>query len=157
VIDFSLCFKPLPSLVFDADGVAHFTYGAAVPDAPAESDSNVAANTRFVKAARLPAILPAVFDAPVATDQRWLVVPFAGTVTEVTMLADAVGTVAFSVFKAAFADYPTGTLAETFLLDDSNKNQVTSAIEVAAGDILIVELDSATALDQFAAYLKVQP
>lgn len=157
VIDFSLCHQPLPALVFDANGVAHLTYGAAVPDAPAESDSNVAANTRFVKASRLPVVLDVLFAPMVGEAERQLIVPFDCTLVEWTLLADQEGSVSLAVLAGVYASYPFADTIANPSIEVDIKNQGVENIELNAGDILRIAVLTVTTIEQATLFLKLVP
>lgn len=94
-----------------------------------------------------------VFDAPVAEDQLDLVVPFACTITGVTMLADISGSIVVDIWKDTYANFPPDdtdsiTAAAPPTITTATKSQDTTltgwTVAVAAGDVLRFNVDSVT-------------
>jgi hypothetical protein len=80
-----------------------------------------------------------------------LEVPFAGTITQWTLLADQSGSITIDTWKDTYANFPP-TVADTMwgtkpALSSQEKNQATGlSIAVAAGDIIRYNVDSATTI-----------
>lgn len=92
-------------------------------------------------------------NVPAANTQCWLTVPFAGTITKATLLADASGSAVVNVWKDTYANYPPTvadkitasappTLSAAAKSQDSTLTGWTTS--VAAGDTLLFNLDSVT-------------
>lgn len=91
-------------------------------------------------------------------------VPFSGTITAVTMLADQSGSIVVDIWKKAYASFPP-TVADT--ITASAKPTITTAIKsqdttltswttsVSAGDVLRFNVDSATTITKLALSLTV--
>lgn len=83
----------------------------------------------------------------------YITVPYTGTITRWTLLADQTGSIVIDVWKDTYANYPP-TLADTIAgtekptLSSANKNQDTNlttwTTAVTAGDIIGFNVDSAT-------------
>lgn len=94
----------------------------------------------------------------------WLRIPFACTINSVTMLADQSGSIVVDIWKDTYANYPP-TVADT--ITASAKPTITTAIksedttltgwtvDVAAGDILMYNIDSVTTIEKLVLTLKV--
>ena len=92
-------------------------------------------------------------------------IPFDGTISEATIISDAVGSIVFDVWKDTYANYPP-TVADTITasakptLSSANKSQDSTLTgwtkTVSAGDILIANIDSVSGISNAVLTLKVQ-
>ena len=93
-----------------------------------------------------------------------LQIPFAATIESVTLLADQTGSIVVDIWKDSYANYPP-TVADSIC--GSAKPTLSSAIKsedttltgwtktIAAGDILLFNVDSATTVQRVTLILKV--
>jgi len=97
--------------------------------------------------------------------KAFIEVPFAGTITGWTLLANAVGSIVIDVWKDTYANFPpvvADTIAgsEKPTLSAVQKNQdltlTTWTTSVAAGDVLAFNVDSATTVKQVTLGLRLQ-
>lgn len=93
-----------------------------------------------------------------------ITVPFACTITANRMLADQAGSVVVDIWKDTYANYP-ATIADTIVaaakptISAAAKSEDTTltgwTLSVAAGDTLIANIDSCSAITQLLVQLKV--
>lgn len=118
---------------------------------------------------RRAAVLGASFDgagfAVLAGTTVYVPVPFAGTITGWTMLADVSGSAVLDVWNDTYANYPP-TVADTIAA--AAKPTISSAVKgasttltgwattVRAGDILAFHIDSAATITRLAVSLQFQ-
>lgn len=109
---------------------------------------------KYPSAAALTALkdigISVVFDAPADADYVDVIVPFAGTITSVTLLADQSGSIAFDIWKDTYANFPP-TVDDSIVasapptISSATKSQDTTltgwTTAVAAGDILRFYVD----------------
>jgi hypothetical protein len=93
-----------------------------------------------------------------------LQIPFACTITEATLLADQTGSIVVDIWKDTYANYPP-TAADS--ITASAKPTLSSAVKyqdttltgwttsISAGDILRINVDSATTVQRVTLALKV--
>ncbi len=86
-----------------------------------------------------------------------LVIPFDGTITAHTSLADQTGSINVGVWRSTYAAYPpvVGGLAFTVAIAGSIKNQAGVSIAVAAGDILRFNVNSVTSIQRLTIALNI--
>lgn len=102
--------------------------------------------------------------APTVGFKRWTTVPYACTINSVTMTADVSGSIVIDIWKDAYANFPP-TVADS--ITAAAKPTISSAIKsvdstltgwttsVAAGDVLMFNVDSASTLTTLDLVLKV--
>lgn len=105
-----------------------------------------------------------VFDAPSASDQLDVVVPFGCTITEVTLLADASGDIVIDIWKDTYANFPptdadTITASAPPTLSSAAKSQDSTlsgwTTTITAGDVLRFNVDSVATVTRVTLCLKV--
>ena len=99
-----------------------------------------------------------------ASDTVWVRVPYTGTITKVSLLADATGSIVIDVWKDTYANYPP-TVADTIAaaakptLSSANKSEDSTltgwTTAVTAGDVLKFNVDSVSGLTQVALLLEI--
>ena len=98
--------------------------------------------------------------APTAGLLGFITVPYSGTITGWTILSDVAGSCVVDIKKTTYADYPTASSiagSEKPTLSTASKNQdntlTTWTTSLSAGDILAINLDSASTLTKI--YLSI--
>lgn len=101
-----------------------------------------------------------------AGDTVWVRVPYTGTITKVSMLADASGSMVVDIWKDTYANYPP-TVADTIVaaakptLSAANKSEDSTltgwTTAVTAGDVLKFNVDSVSGLTQVSLLLEITP
>lgn len=101
-----------------------------------------------------------------ASDTVWVRVPYSGTITKVSLLADATGSIVIDIWKDTYANYPP-TVADTICaaakptLSSANKSEDSTltgwTTSVTAGDVLKFNVDSVSGLTQVALLLEITP
>ena len=101
-----------------------------------------------------------------ANDTVWVRVPYSGTITKVSLLADASGSIVVDIWKDTYANYPP-TVADTICaaakptLSSANKSEDSTltgwTTAVTAGDVLKFNVDSVSGLTQVALLLEITP
>lgn len=99
-----------------------------------------------------------------ASDTVWVRVPYTGTITKVSLLADATGSIVVDVWKDTYANYPP-TVADTIAaaakptLSSANKSEDSTltgwTTAVTAGDVLKFNVDSVSGLTQVSLLLEI--
>jgi len=99
-----------------------------------------------------------------ASDTVWVRVPYTGTITKVSLLADATGSIVIDVWKDTYANYPP-TVANTIAaaakptLSSANKSEDATltgwTTAVTAGDVLKFNVDSVSGLTQVSLLLEI--
>lgn len=99
-----------------------------------------------------------------ASDTVWVRVPYTGTITKVSLLADATGSIVIDVWKDTYANYPP-TVADTIAaaakptLSSANKSEDSTltgwTTAVTAGDVLKFNVDSVSGLTQVSLLLEI--
>lgn len=99
-----------------------------------------------------------------ASDTVWVRVPYTGTITKVSLLADATGSIVIDVWKDTYANYPP-TVADTIAaaakptLSSVNKSEDATltgwTTAVTAGDVLKFNVDSVSGLTQVSLLLEI--
>lgn len=137
--------------VIDSEAPEH-THGLADLTGVAASDHSHATIEADVTSLKNGSIA-VVLDAPEADDQLDLVVPFACTITGVTMLADVEGSIVVDIWKDTYANFPPTdadsiTASAPPTITTATKSQDTTltgwTVAVAAGDVLRFNVDSVT-------------
>jgi hypothetical protein len=108
--------------------------------------------------------IPMMFTAPVTGSQQDIMIPFAGTLTRITLMANIIGNLVLDIWKDTYANFPP-TLADTItaaakptILGGTKYQDSTLAgwnTSVAAGDILRFNVDSVTTITRFSVALDV--
>lgn len=103
--------------------------------------------------------------ATIATGtQLWFAVPYACTITEVTLLANASGSIVVDLWKDTYANFPptdadTITASAPPTLSSAQKSQDTTLTgwtkALSQGDILLANVDSATTVTRVTLAIKV--
>jgi hypothetical protein len=105
-----------------------------------------------------------ILQAPAASDQVDVVVPFACTITAVTLLADASGSIVVDIWKDTYANFPptdadTITAAAVPTISTATKSQDSTltgwTTSVTAGDVLRFNVDSVTTITRCLVHLDV--
>ena len=106
-----------------------------------------------------------IFSGIAANDQGDLTIPFNCTITEWTLLADAVGSTVIDIWKDTYANYPP-TVADTITgsakptISASTKGQSSTltgwTATINAGDILRFNVDSSSGVSRVTLSLKVK-
>lgn len=101
-----------------------------------------------------------------ANDTVWVRVPYSGTISKVSLLADATGSIVVDVWKDTYANYPP-TVADTICaaakptLSGANKSEDSTltgwTTAVTAGDVLKFNVDSVSGLTQVSLLLEITP
>lgn len=128
------------------------------------------AGTSIVGESAIPRVVTAQFGGPggsiTAGDTAWARVPFSGTITRVTLLADVSGSIVVDVWKDTYANYPP-TVADTIAA--AAKPTLSSAVKsedstlagwttaVTAGDIIKFSVDSVATVTHVALILEITP
>ena len=106
-----------------------------------------------------------IFSYPAASDQGDLTIPFACTITEWTLLADATGSAVVDIWKDTYANYPP-TIAD--VITASAKPTISSATKgqsstltgwtatITAGDTLRFNVNSVSGINRLTLSLKVK-
>jgi hypothetical protein len=95
----------------------------------------------------------------------YITVPYSGTITEWTLIADQSGSIVIDVWKDTYANFPP-TVADTIAgsekptLSSANKNQDTNlttwTTAVSAGDVIAFSVDSASTVTRVTLTLKIR-
>ena len=106
----------------------------------------------------------AIFDTPTAGDVLIVPVPFACTITKVTMLGNLSGSAVVDIWKDTYANHPP-TVADTITaaakptISAATKSQDATltgwTTAIAAGDILVFKVDSASTITKLTVMLDV--
>lgn len=137
--------------VIDSEAPDHTHPLSDISDYDPEHEHELADITDY-EAPDASAGIAVVFDAPEADDQIDIVVPFACTITGVTLLADAAGDIVIDIWKDTYANFPpvngdSITASAPPTLSSAAKSQDTTltgwTTSLAAGDILRFNVDSA--------------
>jgi hypothetical protein len=108
--------------------------------------------------------LPVLFPAVAAAQQQDFMIPLTCTISQVTMLANVVGSAVVDIWKDTYVNFPptaadTITAAAKPTISATNKYQDSILTgwtkTVAAGDILRINIDSVTTITRLAIFIDV--
>jgi len=94
----------------------------------------------------------------------WIEVPFACTITKVTMLADATGSIVVDIWKSTYAGYPptdsdsiTSLTPPTITSDVKSQDSTLASwiTSISAGDILKFSVDSCSVIKKLVMIISV--